>query len=109
APSPMPQAAGLMLCTLVAEPFDNPDWLFEPKYDGLRVLVRFTARQLSLISRNDRPQEFQFPDVAPALRASLTRPVLLDGEIVCLDEHGRTSFRSLQQRFHLKSAADVQA
>ena len=41
APAAMPTAPLPMLCTLVAEPFDNPAWIFEPKYDGLRVLGRF--------------------------------------------------------------------
>jgi bifunctional non-homologous end joining protein LigD len=96
-----------MLCTLVAEPFDHPTWLFEPKYDGLRVLGRFDGHDLTLLSRNDQPQNFQFPEVAAALRASLARPALVDGEVVCFDEQGRTSFRALQQRFHLKNAAEV--
>jgi len=105
----LPDVAGPMLCTLVGEPFDNPDWLFEPKFDGLRVLVRFDGRELTLLSRNDQAQNFQFPDVAEALRAALPRPMIVDGEVVCFDERGRTSFRALQQRFHLKDAAEVRA
>jgi bifunctional non-homologous end joining protein LigD len=108
-PVPLPATPRPMLCTLVAEPFDNPDWVFEPKFDGMRVLGRFDGNDLVLLSRNDQPQNFQFPDVAGALRASLKRPVIVDGEVVCFDEHGRTSFRTLQQRFHLKNAAEVQA
>src|SRR5690349_21071101 len=101
APTAMPTAPVPMLCTLVAEPFDNPAWIFEPKYDGLRVLGRFDGRELTLLSRNGASQNFQFPDIAGALRDSLTRPAIVDGEIVCLDEQGRSSFRALQQRFHL--------
>jgi bifunctional non-homologous end joining protein LigD len=55
-----------MLCTLVAQPFDNRDWIFEPKYDGLRVLGRFDGAELVLLSRNNQPQNVQFPDVAAA-------------------------------------------
>jgi bifunctional non-homologous end joining protein LigD len=106
--TPLPDAPEPMLCTLAAEPFDNPDWLFEPKYDGLRVLARFDGDELTLLSRNNKPQNFQFPDVADALRAGLDRPALLDGEVVCFDKRGRSSFRALQQRFHLKNAAAVQ-
>src|SRR5262249_2541717 len=50
-----------------------------------------------------------FPDVAGALRAALVRPAVVDAEVVCLDEQGRSSFRALQQRFHLKDAGEVQA
>jgi DNA ligase D-like protein (predicted ligase)/DNA ligase D-like protein (predicted 3'-phosphoesterase) len=107
--APLPDVAGPMLCTLVGEPFDNPDWLFERKFDGLRVLVRFDGRELTLLSRNDQPQHFQFPDVVEALRTALPRPMIVDGEVVYFDEGGRTSFRALQQRFHLKNAAEVRA
>ena len=41
ASSPMPEAPAPMLCTLVDSAFDSPDWTFEPKFDGLRVLARF--------------------------------------------------------------------
>ena len=106
-PTPMPRTVELMLCTLVAEPFDDADWIFEPKLDGLRVLCRFDGKRVTLISRNGKSQDFQFPDVVAALTKSLKKPVLLDGEIVCLDARGRSSFRALQQRFHLTDAGVV--
>jgi bifunctional non-homologous end joining protein LigD len=109
APTSIPAAPLPMLCTLVAEPFNNPDWIFEPKYDGLRILGRFDGQELTLLSRNQTSQNLQFPDIVDALEDSLMRPVIVDGEIVCLDEHGQSSFRSLQQRFHLKNAREVQA
>ncbi len=106
-PAPMPGQIDPMLCTLIAAPFDDPAWIFEPKYDGLRVLARFDGRELTLLSRNAASQNFQFPDVVAALQDSLTRPGVVDGEVVCLDEHGRSSFRALQQRFHLTNAREV--
>src|SRR5689334_8428270 len=96
-----PPAFRPMAATLVDRPFDHPDWLFEPKLDGLRVLARFDGRAVALVSRNDKPQEGMFPDVAAALRKALRRPAVADGEVVCFDADGRTSFRALQQRFHL--------
>ncbi len=107
-PAPLPELPAPMLCTLTARAFDNPAWIFEPKYDGLRVLGRFDGRELTLLSRNNQPQNFQFPEIAEALRDSLDRPAVVDGEIVCFDAQGRSSFRALQQRFHLKNAAEVQ-
>src|SRR5438876_9460864 len=82
APAAMPTAPLPMLCTLAAEPFDNPAWIFEPKYDGLHVLGRFDGRELTLLSRNQAAQNFQFPDIVDALRDSLKRPIIVDGEIV---------------------------
>ena len=105
--APLPYDVELMLCTLVAEPFDDANWIFEPKLDGLRVLCRFDGRSASLISRNGKAQDSQFPDIVEGLEATLTRPALLDGEVVCLDERGRSSFRLLQQRFHLLDAEEV--
>jgi len=54
-PSPMPDAPAPMLCTLVDAAFDSPDWAFEPKLDGLRVLARFDGGALMLLSRNNKP------------------------------------------------------
>jgi ATP-dependent DNA ligase len=64
-----------MLCALVADAFDDPDWIFEPKLDGLRVIARFDGRQINLLSRNDKPQERAFPDIVNALRKAVSRPI----------------------------------
>jgi bifunctional non-homologous end joining protein LigD len=106
-PSAVPDAPAPMLASLAAEPFDHPDWIAEPKYDGLRVLARFDGEELTLISRNGKSQNVQFPDVAEALERALTKPAVLDGEVVCFDERGRSSFRALQQRFHLLDAGEI--
>ncbi len=106
---PIPAAPEPMLCTLLAEPFNHPNWIFEPKYDGLRILARFDGKQVTLLSRYGDPQNVPFPDVVEALGEALDRPAIVDGEVVCFDERGRTSFRELQQRFHLKDLAEVEA
>jgi ATP-dependent DNA ligase len=84
-PTTMPKQPALMQCTLVAEPFDDPDWLFEPKLDGLRVLCWFDAHRLRILSRQYKAQNAQFPDLIAALRPCLPYRLILDGEIVCLD------------------------
>jgi bifunctional non-homologous end joining protein LigD len=98
-----------MLCTAVDESFDDPEWIFEPKFDGLRILCQFDGEEVYLFSRNGNRQDFQFPEIAQALRASLRYPALLDGEIVCLDQHGVSSFKELQQRLHIEDPAMVEA
>ncbi len=107
-PAALPRNPHPMLCTLVAEPFNDDRWMFEPKYDGLRVLGVFDGEKLTLLSRNEQEQNLQFPDIVAALQANLRYPAVVDGEVVCFDAQGRTSFRVLQQRFHLKDAAEVQ-
>ena len=100
-PTPMPQQPVLMQCTLVTEPFDAPDWIFEPKLDGLRVLCWFDGSRLDVLSRQHTAQNAPFPDLIAARHSSLPDRVILDGEVVCLDPHGRSSFRLLQRRLHL--------
>jgi bifunctional non-homologous end joining protein LigD len=104
----MPAKPELMLCTLVQQPFDKANWIFEPKLDGLRVLCIFDGRDWRLVSRNGKLQNAFFPEIVQGLARSVRKRVILDGEIVSLDEHGRSSFRLLQQRFHVTNAAVVQ-
>ncbi len=53
------------------------------------------------------PQESRFPEIVEGLRGTLRRPAIIDGEVVCLDAGGKTSFRELQQRFHLDDAGEI--
>ena len=103
----MPRRYELMLVTLVEKPFDDPEWIFEPKYDGLRVLARWDGKKVELLSRNYKSQNIQFPDIVQGVLAAVGYPTAMDGEIVCLDESGRSSFRKLQQRFHLLDAEEI--
>ena len=77
------------------EPFSSPDWIYELKYDGFRALAEIEYGRCRLISRNGN--EFAtFKDLALRIGKlfSDTR-VVLDGEIVCLDKHGRSQFKNL--------------
>jgi len=105
--SPMFGFPPLMLSTLVDVAFDDAEWLYEPKLDGLRVVCHCDGKSVQIRSRNNKPQETQFPEIVAALAKQVKHRAVLDGEIVCLDEHGRPSFRSLQQRFHLHDKAVV--
>jgi bifunctional non-homologous end joining protein LigD len=82
------------------------DWVFEPKYDGIRVLAYCTKDEVLLVTRNNLDKSRQFPEITEALRkvaSSARRPLVLDGEIVALagDEPGR--FQGLQGRMHVTS------
>jgi bifunctional non-homologous end joining protein LigD len=106
-PTTMPKHPALMPCTLVAEPFDAPAWIFEPKLDGLRVLCWCDGSRLDVLSRQQKAQNAPFPDLIAALHSSLADRIILDGEVVCLDAHGRSSFRLLPQRHHLQDATEI--
>jgi DNA ligase D-like protein (predicted ligase) len=104
---PMARQYQPMLLTLIEKPFDDPQWLFEPKYDGLRVLARMDGREVKLISRNGKLQNLQFPDIEQGLLEAVKESAVVDGEMVCLDERGRSSFRKLQQRLHLLDKDEI--
>jgi bifunctional non-homologous end joining protein LigD len=77
-------------------PFDDPNWIFELKYDGFRALAVVERGRVQLISRNGN-QFGSFPDLAKNIAGCLpnTKLTILDGEIVCLDRKGRPQFRDL--------------
>jgi bifunctional non-homologous end joining protein LigD len=95
----LPRDAGLMLATLVDAPFDDEKWLFEIKWDGFRALCTIDAAgRVDLRSRNDKDLLSKFPELASLGEAFRSLPIVVDGEIVSLDEKGRSSFQRLQNR-----------
>jgi bifunctional non-homologous end joining protein LigD len=72
------------------------DWHCEIKYDGYRAIAVVGGARTQLWSRNHKPLDY--PEILPALRALKCRSAVLDGEIVALDDHGRSSFQTLQGR-----------
>ncbi|MGC1380906.1 MAG: non-homologous end-joining DNA ligase [Candidatus Baltobacteraceae bacterium] len=95
---PLPRLKGVMLATLIGEPFDDPDWLFEIKWDGYRAICTVEAGgKLKLVSRNGLDLLERFPDLADLSGAFASVPVMVDGEIVSLDKHGRSEFGRLQE------------
>ena len=76
------------------EPFSHQEWLFEIKYDGFRALAKIEHGRCKLVSRNGN--EFKsFRTLCESLGAELKRSVVLDGEIRCLDGHGKSLFYEL--------------
>jgi bifunctional non-homologous end joining protein LigD len=77
-------------------PFDDPDWVFELKYDGFRALTVIEHGRAQLISRNGHAFA-SFADLAKYIGASLpnTRQAVLDGEICSLDRRGKPQFKDL--------------
>ena len=85
-----------MQLSLIAKPFDNPDWLFEWKADGFRALAYISDGSCKLVSRKDNTYK-TFGDLRDTL-AKLKATAILDGEIVCVDEEGRSLFMPLLTR-----------
>ncbi len=100
---PVPTIADPMLATMIGAPFDDDAWLFEIKWDGYRAICTVTeAGGVTLVSRNGLDFLPQFPELAELGSAFTSRPIVVDGEIVSLDERGRSSFQRLQGSFNRK-------
>ena len=69
-----------MAATLTAERFSTPEWTFERKLDGIRLLAFKQGRDVRLYSRNRLPQNHSYPDVVKAVAALPARELVLDGE-----------------------------
>lgn len=84
-----------MLATLVDEPFDGEDWLFEIKWDGYRAIASKDDDKLLLYSRNNLDFRTKYAAVAETLH-DIRHDVVLDGEIVVVDDDGQARFEWLQ-------------
>lgn len=86
-----------MLATLVSAPFHKPGWVYEEKYDGVRILAYKEGAQVTLLSRNGNDRTATFTSIAAALAKLRDRSLLLDGEVVAFDRKGVSRFQLLQR------------
>jgi len=96
--APMPTIIRPMLATPIAKAFDNPDWVFEIKWDGYRAVAFIEEGRVRLVSRSQNDLTAQFPELGALPKFVKAQRAILDGEIVALDEKGRPSFSLMQQR-----------
>jgi len=96
--SPTPRMLSPMLPSVADRPFSNPNWLFEPKLDGYRVIATAEDGSVRLTSRRGLDCSGEYPWLVDAIRRQPYRDAIFDGEIVALDEHGKPSFQALQNR-----------
>jgi len=94
----MPTAVHPMLATSVEKPFDDPEWLFEIKWDGYRAVSFLQDGKVRLVSRNQNDLTGEFPELHELSKLIKAKNAVLDGEVVALDEQGRASFSLMQQR-----------
>ena len=93
--SGMPTDVIPMLASLIDEPFDNDDWIFEIKWDGYRAVAYCNGKNVELISRNLTSFTEKYGPVTQAFK-QLKLKAVFDGEIVAVDEKGLAVFQSLQ-------------
>jgi ATP-dependent DNA ligase len=72
------------------------DWIYEIKFDGYRAVALRSGNETRILSRNDKDLARKFPEVKDAVAALAVQDAVIDGEIVALDDKGRSSFQLLQ-------------
>ncbi len=85
-----------MKATLREEPPTEGDWSYELKFDGFRALALKNGNSVELFSLNGKDFKGRFPEIAEAIAELPEEQLALDGEIVALDDVGRSSFELLQ-------------
>ena len=93
--TPVPSGVRPMEATLIAEPFNDKDFLFEIKWDGYRCIAYVDEGEVNLRSKSDLPFNKNYPLLVSALRQWNINAVL-DGEVVVLSEEGKPNFNALQ-------------
>jgi bifunctional non-homologous end joining protein LigD len=86
-----------MLATLVDAPFNKSNWVYEEKYDGVRMLAYKEGSKVSLISRNAIDRTERYPKIAEAIAKLKADTLALDGEIVIFDADKVSRFQFLQK------------
>ena len=97
APKKQPQWVQPMLASLTHDYFSDPNWIYEPKLDGIRCIAFKSGNDVRLLSRNRLEHTARHPEIVQALRRR-KGDFILDGEVAAMRK-GKTSFSLLQQAF----------
>jgi bifunctional non-homologous end joining protein LigD len=93
--STLPKRLQPTLATLTDAPFDDPDWVFEDKYDGFRMVSEIRGGKVALYSRNGKIISHSYLEVAEALEG-VKGDAVIDGELVAIGKDGVSHFQLLQ-------------
>jgi bifunctional non-homologous end joining protein LigD len=94
--APFPTSIKPMLCTLIREPFNDPSYLYEIKWDGYRAIAFVKDGNARLDSRGGLNFTKKYPSIVRALN-ELGEDIVIDGEVVFLNESGKPDFDALQK------------
>jgi len=103
----VPGAIYPMLATLVDEPFSDPEWIFETKWDGFRSVCFVRNGSARFVSRNQLEMTPNYPELRGIAKQLDAKEAVIDGEIVALDEQGMPRFQLLQPRVGRKSGIEA--
>jgi bifunctional non-homologous end joining protein LigD len=91
------------LAELGRKPFSDPNWVFEVKWDGVRVLAYVEGSSVKVSARSGRDITNEFPEMKKLAGQLNANSAVLDGEVVALDGHGRSEFQRLQERLGVQN------
>jgi bifunctional non-homologous end joining protein LigD len=91
-----PKKISPQLATLVDEPPSGDNWVHEIKYDGYRLIGFKNGKSVMLQTRNHHDWTDKFPNIKKALASLKVKTAVFDGEVVVLDEKGKSDFQELQ-------------
>jgi bifunctional non-homologous end joining protein LigD len=97
-PAAKPRFIEPMKAKLVENPPGAGDWIYELKFDGIRLIAVKNKEKVLLLSRNQNELSARFPEIVDAVKNLPADECVIDGEVVALDEEGRSSFQLLQAR-----------
>jgi bifunctional non-homologous end joining protein LigD len=100
-----------MLASVGTELPTAAGWVFEPKYDGIRILAFASGKKVSLVTRNGLDKTKQFPEIADAaleLSRKAKRAFVIDGEVVAMRGGSPARFQELQGRMHVKDRSAIE-
>ncbi len=104
--APMPKMPGGVRATLAElkeKPFSDPNWIFEIKWDGVRAIAEIKDGKTTLWARSGRDVTREYPEFKDLAEKFRLKNALVDGEIVTLDEDGRSNFQKLQNRLGVQN------
>lgn len=97
-----------MLLDVRSEPFNDPDFLFEPKGNGVRLLYDYTDSDKVLYTRHSNDITSRLPEIE---RLEIDKGTLLDGEIVCYypEDHLKEDFEAVMKRINTTKRTEIVA
>ena len=94
-----------MMARTAEKPFNDPDWVFEVKWDGIRAIA-YVDDTVSLKTRNDKELITKFPELREL--STLIKDVVLDGEIVILTD-GLPDFQAVASRNQASNPQEIES
>lgn len=96
------------LAKLISEPFNDPNYFFEMKFDGVRIVAYKKGRDVELYSRNGNNLNDIFPEIVLAVSKLKSKNLVLDGEVVAVRKSKILGFQEIQPRLGVGNVEEIE-